>query len=641
MKIAKTALAAALVSASPLFTTVAWAADAPAAPAVNWHAVTMFLIFVGLTLAITYWAAKRTKTATDFYAAGRGVTGFQNGLAIAGDYMSAASFLGIAALVYTHGFYGLIFSVGWLVGWPVILFLIAERLRNLGKYTYADVASYRLSQGPVRTMAAIGALIVVIWYLIGQAVGGGQLLHTLVPQIEYWQSVVVVGVLMMIYVTFGGMKATTWVQIIKAGLLLCGATFIALGVLVYVGFNFERLFAEAIRIHPQHAAIMQSVVPIGAKANPIESISLGMTLMFGTAGLPHVLMRFYTVPDAREARKSVFYATGFIGYFYILTVTIGFGAAILVGKNFITSIDAGGNMSALALAEHLGGSPFLGFLAAVAFATILAVVAGLTLAGASAVSHDLYVGVFRHGKVKNDQEEMKVAKISTVGIGVIAILLGLLFKKQNVAFMVGLAFAVAASANFPALLMSIKWKRFTTAGAVSSMYTGLAVAVVLIVLSPTVWEDVFQDSSVKARAAAVATFTRLDGYSKDTAKSLATLQTQVAALQVDLAIPDLNAKVKANKTKALATGQADIAVLQGGTFPTALAAAKAAKDQAVAQVNKAPFPMKSPGIFSMGAAFLVGILVSLLKREESAEEMFESEKVRTYVGVGAEGSASH
>ena len=496
MKIAKTALAAALVSASPLFTTVAWAADAPAAPAVNWHAVTMFLIFVGLTLAITYWAAKRTKTATDFYAAGRGVTGFQNGLAIAGDYMSAASFLGIAALVYTHGFYGLIFSVGWLVGWPVILFLIAERLRNLGKYTYADVASYRLSQGPVRTMAAIGALIVVIWYLIGQAVGGGQLLHTLVPQIEYWQSVVVVGVLMMIYVTFGGMKATTWVQIIKAGLLLCGATFIALGVLVYVGFNFERLFAEAIRIHPQHAAIMQSVVPIGAKANPIESISLGMTLMFGTAGLPHILMRFFTVTDAKAARKSVLYGTCFIGYFYILTFIIGFGAIVLVASNpeYLVkpgelALKGGGNMPAVYLAHAVGGDLFLGFISAVAFATILAVVSGLTLAGASAISHDIYANVIKKGTATEAQEVM-VSKFATVCLGVLAIVLGILFEKQNVAYIVALTFSIAACSNFPILVLAVFWRGLTTRGAVAGGYVGILGSVGLLIIGPTVWTKV-------------------------------------------------------------------------------------------------------------------------------------------------------
>ena len=337
MRTPKSVFTALSASAALLAARWALAADAPAAspaePPVNWHAVVMFIIFVSITLMITYWAAKRTKTATDFYAAGRGITGFQNGMAIAGDYMSAASFLGIAALVYFNGFYGLIFSVGWLVGWPIILFLIAERLRNLGKFTYADVASFRLQQGPVRTMAAIGSLIVVIWYLIGQAVGAGQLLHTLVPQISYRVSIVIIGALIIIYVTFGGMKATTWVQIIKAGLLLGGATLMALGVMAHEGWSFNNLFSNAVKSHPKGLEIMKSVVPIGAKSNPIESISLGLTLMFGTAGLPHILMRFFTVGDAKAARKSVLYGTIFIGYFYILTFIIGFGAIVLVANN--------------------------------------------------------------------------------------------------------------------------------------------------------------------------------------------------------------------------------------------------------------------------------------------------------------------
>jgi cation/acetate symporter len=432
------------------------------------------------------------------------------------------------------------------------------------------------------------------------------------------------------------MLATTWVQIIKAVLLLGGATVLVFLTLKTFHFSYPYMFSEAVRLYSP-----KFLEPGGLITKPLDAFSLGLALMFGTAGLPHILMRFYTVPNAKEARKSVFYATGFIGYFYILTVTIGFGAAILVGKTFITSIDAGGNMSALALAEHLGGGAFLGFLAAVAFATILAVVAGLTLAGASAVSHDLYVGVFRHGKVKNDQEEMKVAKAATVGIGVIAILLGLLFQKQNVAFMVGLAFAVASSANFPALAMSIMWKRFTTAGAVWSMYTGLTLAVVLIALSPTVYEDVFQANPVKARTAAAAKLARFDGYSKDTAKALATLQPKAVALTADLAVPNLNPKIKDNKTKDLATTQADITLLQGGTFPAALAQAKADKAKADSEVSAAPFPMKNPAIFSIGGAFLIGILVSLFKREKSAEDMFEAEQVRTYVGIGAEGSSSH
>ena len=441
----------------------------------------MFVVFVAITLGITYWAAKRTKTAADFYAAGRGITGLQNGMAIAGDYMSAASFLGIAALVYMNGFYGLIYSVGWLVGWPIILFLIAERLRNLGKFTYADVASFRLRQGPVRTMAAIGSLIVVIWYLIGQAVGAGQLLHTLVPQISYKISIVIVGALIIIYVTFGGMKATTWVQIIKAGLLLGGATLMALGVMNHEGFSFEKLFADAVAAHPKHLAIMQSVVPIGAKANPIESISLGLTLMFGTAGLPHILMRFFTVTDAKAARKSVLYGTCFIGYFYILTFIIGFGAIVLVANNpdyvadlskSVLALKGGGSMPAVYLSHALGGDFFLGFIAAVAFATILAVVSGLTLAGASALSHDIYANVIKKGK-STEAEEVWVSKLCVIGLGIIAILLGIAFEKQNVAYIVALTFSIAACSNFPILVLSVFWRGLTTRGAVGRLHRHL------------------------------------------------------------------------------------------------------------------------------------------------------------------------
>lgn len=474
------------------------AAAAPAEVPLNWHAIVMFLIFVAVTLVITYWAATRTKTATDFYAAGRGITGLQNGMAIAGDYMSAASFLGIAALVYMNGFYGLIFSVGWLVGWPIILFLIAERLRNLGKYTYGDVVSFRLSQGPVRTMAAISSLIVVIWYLIGQAVGAGQLLHTLVPQMSYQLSIVIVGALIIIYVTFGGMKATTWVQIIKAGLLLGGATLMAIGVMAHEGFSFAKLFSDAVAIHPKHLDIMKSVVPIGAKANPIESISLGLTLMLGTAGLPHILMRFFTVTDSKAARKSVLYGTCFIGFFYILTFIIGFGAIVLVANNpeyvadiskSVLNLKGGGSMPAVYLSHAIGGDLFLGFIAAVAFATILAVVSGLTLAGASALSHDIYARVIMKGKA-TEKQEVWVSKMSVIGLGILAIFLGIAFEKQNVAYIVALTFSIAACTNFPILVLSIFWRGLTTRGAVLGGYTGIFGSIGLLIIGPTVWTKV-------------------------------------------------------------------------------------------------------------------------------------------------------
>jgi cation/acetate symporter len=460
----------------------------------NWSAIVMFGLFVVATLGITYWAASRTRSAAQFYTAGGGITGFQNGLAIAGDYMSAASFLGISGLVYLSGYDGLIYSVGWLVGWPIVTFLIAEPLRNLGKFTFADVASFRFQQTPMRILAACGTLVTVAFYLIAQMVGAGKLIQLLFG-LEYWIAVVIVGALMIVYVTFGGMVATTWVQIIKACLLLGGASFMAFMVLVKFGFNPEALFAKAVEVHPKKLAIMSPGTLI---SNPLSAISLGLALMFGTAGLPHILMRFFTVADAKAARKSVFYATGFIGYFYILTFIIGFGAITLVSTNpqfltdaakGLTAIKGGSNMAAIHLANAVGGDIFLGFIAAVAFATILAVVSGLTLAGASAVSHDLYATVFKAGNA-NEQDEIRVSKITTVVLGILAMGLGILFENVNVAFMVGLAFAIAASCNFPVLLMSMFFKGMTTRGAVIGGFLGLIAALVGVVLSPGVWEVV-------------------------------------------------------------------------------------------------------------------------------------------------------
>ncbi len=458
---------------------------------VNVTAIAMFVGFVALTLGITYWAARRTSSRHTFYAAGGNITGLQNGLAIAGDYMSAASFLGISALVYGSGFDGLLYSIGFLVGWPIIMFLIAERLRNLGRYTFADVVSFRLGQKPIRILAACGTLVTVAFYLIAQMVGAGQLIKLLFG-LDYANAVIIVGVLMMIYVTFGGMLATTWVQIIKAVLLLLGASFMALMVLVQFGFNVDALFAKAVEVSPKHGAIMG---PGGFVKDPVSAISLGVALMFGTAGLPHILMRFFTVKDAKEARKSVFYATSFIGYFYILTFIIGFGAIVLVGTDpqYLDpkgGLLGGANMAAIHLAHAVGGNLTLGFISAVAFATILAVVSGLTLAGATAVSHDLYASVFRKGAA-NDKQEVRVSRIATVCLAVVAIFLGIVFEKQNVAFMVGLAFAVAASANFPVLILSMFWKGLTTRGATIGGFLGLITAVTLTVLGPAVWVKTF------------------------------------------------------------------------------------------------------------------------------------------------------
>ena len=471
--------------------------------ATNWTAILMFGAFVVGTLFITKWAASKTKSAADFYTAGGGITGFQNGLAIAGDYMSAASFLGISAAVMISGYDGLIYSIGFLVGWPVITFLMAEKLRNLGKFTFADVAAYRFKQGPIRAFAASGTLVVVAFYLIAQMVGAGQLIKLLFG-LEYWMAVVIVGALMMVYVLFGGMTATTWVQIIKACLLLGGASFMAFMVLLSYGFSPEALFADAVRIKAEVALsggktadeagiIGQAIMGPGSFIkDPISAISFGMALMFGTAGLPHVLMRFFTVPDAKQARKSVLWATTWIGYFYVLTFIIGFGAILLVSTNpsFMDAtglLVGGNNMAAIHLANAVGGNVFLGFISAVAFATILAVVAGLTLSGASAVSHDLYATVFKKGNA-DSAAELRVTRITTVVLGVVAVVLGIAFEKQNIAFMVSLAFAIAASANFPVLFMSVLWKDCTTRGATIGGFLGLITAVGLTVVSPSVWE---------------------------------------------------------------------------------------------------------------------------------------------------------
>jgi cation/acetate symporter len=445
-------------------------------------AMAFFFLFIAITLGITWWAARRTRTTEHFYAAGRTISARQNGFALAGDYMSAASFLGIAGLVSTTGFDGLIYSTGWLVGWPVVLFLIAEPLRNLGRYTFSDVVALRFRQRPVRIAAATGTLATVVLYLIAQMVGAGGLIK-LMFGLSYEQAIVVVGAAMIAYVLFGGMIATTWVQIVKAVLLLSGAALLALLVLARFGMSPAALFAAAAERYG--AGVL---APGGLVTSPLDALSLGLALMFGTAGLPHILMRFYTVPDARAARTSVFYATGLIGAFYLMTFVLGFGAMVLVGPETIRAVDAGGNMAAPLLAELLGGTAFLGFIAAVAFATILAVVAGLTLSGAAALSHDLWVHVVRGGHAPA-LEQLAVARIATVALGLVAIGLGITFKGQNVAFMVSLAFAIAASANFPALVLSIFWRRCTTAGAVASMVTGTASALLLIAVSPTVQVD--------------------------------------------------------------------------------------------------------------------------------------------------------
>ncbi|MFF7057560.1 cation/acetate symporter ActP [Achromobacter spanius] len=480
--------------------TLAGAARAATGGQASMSAIVMFLAFIAGTMGITYWAAKRTRTTSDFYTAGGGLSGFQNGLAIAGDYLSAASFLGIAGMVYVSGFDGMIYAIGFLFGWPVVMFLIAERLRNLGRYNFADVTSFRLSQTPMRVLAASASLLIIALYLIAQMVGAGKLI-VLLFGLDYNVAVVIVGSLMMIYVAFGGMTATTWVQIIKAVLMLLGATLMT--VLVMAAFNYspDALLAEATRVHPSGRELLAPGAQVSS--NPLNALSLGIALAFGTAGLPHILMRFFTVSNAKEARKSVIYASSFIGYFYLLTFIIGFGAVALLvrhpeyfatgpdGKfDMLKSLIGGTNMVAVHLANAVGGNLLLGFLAAVTFATIVAVVAGLALAGAAAISHDLYANVIARGRA-TEAQQMRISRLSTIALGVMAILLGIVFENQNVAFMVGLAFAIAASANFPVLVLSISWRGCTTLGATIGGFLGLASATIWVVLSDTVWVDVF------------------------------------------------------------------------------------------------------------------------------------------------------
>lgn len=505
---------------------------------INAVSILFFLIFIAATLGITYWAAKRTKTTKEYYAAGRSVTGFQNGVALAGDYMSAASFLGICGMTALKGYDGMIYACGWLVGWPALMFLMAEPLRNLGKYTFADVVAYRLKQKPIRIAAAIGGLLVLVTYATAQMVGAGNLIK-LMFGMPYEVAEIIVGAVMLMYVLFGGMIATTWVQIIKACLLLGGVTVLLLIALSNFGFNPGNLYGEVQKMYS-----VKMLNPGGLISNPIDAISLGLALMLGLLGLPHILMRFYTVPDAKSARISVMWATTFIGYFYCIIPVVGFAAAVLVGQDVIKKFDAGGNMAAPLLAEMLGGSPFMGFIAAVAFATILAVVAGLTLAAASALAHDIYLNVFKGG-VATETEQVKIAKRATVIFGICAILIGILFKGQNVAYMVGLTFSIAASGPFPAIFLSIVWKKLTTNGAVAAILVGSVSAVVCIILSPTVWVDVLKN-------------------------------------------------------------------------------------------KEAIFPLRNPAIITMSLGFLSAFVVSLLAPDHEAESKFESEKVRTYLGVGAE-----
>ena len=457
----------------------------------NITAILIFVAFVVASLAITWWAARRTRTAGDFYTAGSKITGVQNGFALAGDFMSAASFLGVTGLIFIGGSDALLFVVGVVVSWAFILFTFADRIRNLGRYTFADIVAYRLQPERLRMLAAAGTLTVAIPYLIAQMVGAGSLIETLFG-LPYFVAVLIVGGLMIIYVAFGGMLATTWVQVIKAVLLLTGATALFLIAMAQFGFDFNALFAQAAEVHPRGQAILR---PGSLYDDPISVLSIALAFICGTAGLPHVLMRFFTVPDAKQARRSICYAVVFIGYFQALIVVVGFAAiALLVGQTEYVDasgrIAGGANMVSVYLARSVGGEIFYGLIAAVAFATILAVVAGILLSASAAVAHDLYAKVIRRGQI-SDRAEVTVSRIVTVVLGVATIGLSLWFRNINVGVLATIALAVAASVNFPVIFLALFWKNLTTRGAVAGGLTGLIVVVVLIVLSPTVWVNAF------------------------------------------------------------------------------------------------------------------------------------------------------
>ncbi len=450
--------------------------------AVNETALVVFALVVGVTMVVSYFASKRVATATDFWSAGRGLTGPQNGFAIAGDYMSAASFLGIAGLIYLFGFDGFLYSVGFLVAFLTVLFLLAERMRNSGKYTMADVLSFRLNQRPARAAAALGTLSVVAFYLIAQMVGAGVLIEALVG-ISFPLAVVLTGAFMVIYIILGGMLATSWVQIIKAFLLMTAAIVMSLWVLVEVGNPFD-IFADA---RSQSAEGEAYLKPGLFLSTPLDTVSLGLGLVLGTAGLPHILMRFFTVPDAKAARGSVMWAMVLIGGFYVMTTFLGFGARVILGTAGEEAAGTGGNLALPNLADELGGELFLAIIAGVAFATILAVVAGLVISASGAVAHDIWSNIVRRGQ-DSEKEEVWVAKIAALGVGAIAILIAVIGGSGlNVSFMVGLAFAVAASANFPALLLALTWRRFNTTGAVTGVLFGVISSILLVIISPTVW----------------------------------------------------------------------------------------------------------------------------------------------------------
>jgi cation/acetate symporter len=602
----------------------------------KWMTFAVFGAIIAVTMAITYWAARSTHSASEYYAAGRSVSGVQNGWAIAGDYLSAASFLGIAGVISLYGYDGFMYSVGWLVAYITVLLVIAEPCRNIGKYTLGDILAFRNNPKTSKTVAALSTITVSTFYLTAQMVGGGVLIKTLIG-IDYEISVIGVGILMLAYVVFGGMKATTWVQIVKAVLLVAASIVLVAFVWTPYGFSLPG-FLDSVVGDPKvqgrvatllgEAATNMTPTELGQRflepglflKNPIDQISLGMALVLGTAGLPHILMRFFTVPTAQEARKSVVWAMAIIGGFYVLTLFLGMGSAINVGVAQITAIDKGGNMAAPLLAQYVGGGPdsmlgnfLLAFVAAVAFATIVAVVAGLVLASASAMAHDIYVGVIR-GDHASPREQVVAARVASVIVGIMAITIGILAKGQNVAHLVALAFAVAASSNLPAIFLTLYWKKCNTGGIVLGMTVGALTAIGLVLISPNMtYPLLVKEAEGKVIQAQTAKIAKLNG---DLAKA------------ADAAAKD---KLAADIKKA--------------------EAAKAASEKKIADLGDATtsimglerplFELKNPGLISIPLGFLMVFVGSLLFRDKRAEEMWDELYVRQNTGIHAEGASAH
>ena len=587
--------------------------------------LTMFAVIIGITLGVVIWAARQTKTAADFYAAGGGITGTQNGWAIAGDYMSAASFLGISGLISLYGYDGFMYSVGWLVAYITVLLIVAEPCRNAGKYTLGDILSFRTNPKPVRAVAAISTVAVSTFYLTAQMVGAGKLMALLVG-VPYQSAIIGVGILMVGYVVFGGMTATTWVQIIKAGLLMSGALLLSVLVLAKSGFNPMAFFDSIVNSPDIQDHVYKLLVKEGKTGadlltgtdagqrflepglflkNPLDQISLGMALVLGTAGMPHILMRFFTVPTAQAARKSVIIAMFIIGGFYILTTLLGFGAAINLTPAGIISVDPGGNMATLMLAQQLGadiapvlGDLFLAFLCSVAFATILAVVSGLVLAASAAIAHDIYVNVIKDGHA-DQHEQVMAARITSLVVGAVGIVIGLMAEKANVAHLVALAFAVAASGNLPVVVLSLFWRKFNTAGVISGLVVGTIASIGLVMVSPNM------------------TYPKIEA--AKAAKLIAALEKKQAAMAPGATLPEKD-------VKAMAKAQADVLNKDG---------------KSIMGLSEPILTLKNPGIFSIPLGFMAAIFGALMFPNRRSEEMFDEVYVRQNTGLGMAKAIDH